>query len=373
MDRRQTLAALAAAGFFGRAGAAEGVSDGEVLLGQSGILSGPLGVPVNALLGGAKAAFEAANAAGGVAGRRIRLLTLDDELQPPKAVANYKRLLTEDKVFAMFGCVGSGTTAAAAEVLKAEDTVMVGGYAVADSARDKLGTAGFFVRATSHREAEALVRHLTTLGITKVSVAHLDNPGGQEVLKLIQGELAQHKLEPVAAAAVKGDGSNVAAAVQALVPGTPQAVLMYLSGRLAADLMSGMAQAGSHPSFYGMSIVSGEQVAKQLGEKVRGLAIAQVMPFPWRDTPELQPYQKALGATPGGVSYYSLEGWISAQVVLDALRRCGKDLTRAKFAAALRQVRLRFSTMEVDFSRGRNTGSSFIELVQVRADGTFVR
>lgn len=373
MDRRQALVALATAGIGGQVIAADGVSDTEVLLGQSGILSGPLGTTINALLAGAKAAFDAANAGGGIAGRKVRLLSLDDELQPPKAVAHYKRLLEEDKVFAMFGCVGSGTTAAAAEVLKAADAVMVGGYAVADSARDKTGPHGFFVRATNQREAEALVRHLTTLGITRVAVAHLDNPGGQEVLKLIRAEMAQHKIEPVAAAAVKGDGSNMAAVVQALAPATPQAVLMYLSGRLPADLMTGLQQAGSHPSYYGMSIVSGETVAKLLGERVRGLAIAQVMPFPWKELPELLPYQKAVGAATGALNYYTLEGWISAQVVIDALKRCGKDLTRPKFAAALRQVKLRFGPMEVDFTRGRNTGSGFVELVQVRADGSFVR
>lgn len=371
MDRRQTLVALATAGITGRALAADGVSDGEVLLGQTGILSGPLGTTINAMLAGAKAAFEAANAGGGIAGRSVRLLSLDDELQPLKAVAHYKRLLEQDKVFAMFGCVGSGTTAAAADVLKAADAVMVGGYAVADSARNRTGDNGFYVRATSQREVEALVRHLTTLGITRVALAHLDNPGGQEVLKLVQAELGRHKLEPVAAAAVKGDGSNMDAAVQALVPATPQAVLMYLSGKLPADLMTGLRQANSFPSFYGMSIVSGETVAKLLGERVRGLAIAQVMPFPWREVPELQPYQKALGAV--ALNYYTLEGWIAAQVVIDALKRCGRDLTRPKFAAALRQVKLRFGPMEVDFTRGRQTGSSFVELVQVRADGSFVR
>lgn len=375
MKRRNALGVLAAGALLPLHAAAEnGVSDTEVLLGSSGILSGPLGATIKTFLGGATAAFDVSNAAGGVNGRRLRLLSLDDELAPPKAVANYKRLLETDKVFAMFGCVGSGTTAAAAEVLQANGAVMVGGYAVADAARERAGDAAFFVRASTRREAEVLVRHLTTIGIQRVAVAYLDNPGGMEALRLVEAELAAQQLKTVASAAVKGDGSNIAAAVQALAPGQPQALLMYLSGRLPADLMTGLRQAGSFPSFYGMSIVSGEVVARLLGDQVRGLAIAQVMPFPWwKGSGDLARYQALLGATPGGINYYSVEGWIAAQVMLEALRRSGRDLTRPKLAAALRSLRLRLAGMDIDFSGGRNTGSRFVELVQVRADGTYVR
>lgn len=138
--------------------------------------------------------------------------------------------------------------------------------------------------------------------------------------------------------------------------------------------MSGLRQAKSFPAFYGMSIVSGEVAAKALGEQVRGLAIAQVMPFPWwKGTSDLAAYQRAMASAPGGVSYYSLEGWIAAQLVIEALRQCGHDLTRARFVAALRASKTRIAGLDLDFTGGRQTGSRFVELVQVRADGSFVR
>ncbi len=375
--RREALAGIAAvvaAPWSGPASAADGVSDREVLLGQSAILSGVLGIPIRALLSGAQAAFDAVNAGGGIAGRQIRLISLDDELAPPKAVANYKKLLQTDRVFAMFACVGSGTTAAASEVLRATDAVAVGGYAVADSAREKAGDSAFFVRATTRREAESLVRQLTTIGIDRIAMAHLANPGGLEAFKLLEGAMAAYQIKPVASAGVEGDGSNLGNAARTLASANPQAVIMYLAGRLPADLMTAMRAAGSQPGFYGMSIVSGEVAAKVLGEKARGLAIAQVTPFPWRAiSPEMQLYQRAVEQAKAGINYYTMEGWIDAQVVIEALRRCGKDLSRERFRTALKTMKTRVAGLDIDFTGAGNTGSRFVELVQVRADGTFIR
>ena len=187
MRRRSMLttpAALLLAQAPARA-AEQGVTDGEILLGHTGILSGPLGAVIQTMLAGANAAFDDVNRRGGVNGRKLRLLSIDDELKPDKAVANYTRLLGENKVFAFFGCVGSGTTAAAAGVLKDSGAPMVGGYAVADSARDKVKGAAYFVRATTGREAQVLIKHLTTLGLTRIGDTYEIKKGlnkGQQVV-----------------------------------------------------------------------------------------------------------------------------------------------------------------------------------------------
>ncbi len=347
---------------------------GDIVLGHTGVLSGPLGAVIKAMLAGADLAFGEADAQGGVGGRRVRVVSLDDELKPDKAVANYEKLLNEHKAFAFFGCVGSGTTAAAAKVLKESGAPLVGGYAVADSARDKTRGAAYYVRATSGREAEALVQHLTTIGISKIAVAYLDNPGGTEALALIETALAAHKLKPQASASVKFDASNAAEAGITLAAAEPQAVLMYLGGALGGEVMKAMWALGSHTSFYGMSIVPGDLIAKAVGEKSRGLAISQVVPYPWNEIdPVVKEYRRLATAANVPVGYYSFEGYVSALVMIDALKRCGKDLSRARLHAALRATRLRIAGMEVDFTTGQHTGSRFVELVQVTLQGRFVR
>jgi ABC-type branched-subunit amino acid transport system substrate-binding protein len=375
MQRRHFTATIGAFGLTGLRGlhAAEGPAANDIVLGQSAVITGPLGGPIRAMISGAQLSFDAVNAQGGVYGRKVRLVTIDDELAPPKAVANYKKLLDEG-VVAMFGCVGSGTTAAAGKLLVDHGCASIGGYAIADSAREKTGGNGFFIRASMGREAEVLVRQLTTIGITRFAVAHMDNPGGQEALALVTKALQTHQLQPVGAGAVKGDSSNATQVGRELAAGQPQAVIMYLSGRQPADLMPAMRTAGSDPMFYGMSIVSGEVVAKVLGNQARGLAIAQVVPYPWAQAdPDLQTYQRALQQTKSEPNYYSFEGWLNAQVMVEALKRAGRDLSRARLLAVMRSLKTRLAGVDLDFTTGSIAASRFVELVQVRFDGKFVR
>ena len=374
MQRRSFLTA---AGLSALVPATRSMAQGsEIVLGHTGILNGPLGGPVKTMLAGAQLVFGEANARGGVGGRKLRLVSLDDELKPDKAVANYEKLLNEHKAFAFFGCVGSGTTAAAAKVLKDSGAAMVGGFAVADSARDKTRGSGYYVRATTGREAEALVQHLTTIGISKIAVAHLDNPGGAEALSLIDTALAKHQLKPLAAAGVKGDASNMAAVALTLAAVQPQAVIMYLGGPLGGELMKATWALNSHPSFYGMSIVPGELIAKVVGEKTRGLAISQIVPYPWNEVDtQVKEYRRLADAAKVPVGYYSFEGYVNALVLLDALKRAigSGEPNRAKLHAALRTTKMRVASMEIDFSGGQHTGSRFVELVQVTHEGRFVR
>jgi ABC-type branched-subunit amino acid transport system substrate-binding protein len=375
MRRRDALGALGLGGLAGRAwSAAEPASGNEIVLGQSAVISGPLGGPIKALNAGWQMAFDAVNAQGGVHGRKIRVITIDDELAPPKAVANYKKLLEEHNVVAMFACVGSGTTAAASKLLQEHSCASVGGYAVADSAREKAGNHAFFVRASTGREAEVLVRQLQTIGITRIAVAHLDNPGGAEALALVTKAMATLQSKPVAAGGLKGDGSNLAQLAKDFAAQQPQAVIMYLAGRGPADLMKALREAGSSPMFYGMSIVAGEVVAKVLGEGARGLAIAQVVPYPWVSVdPDMMVYLRALQQAKAEPSYYTAEGWLNAQVMIEGLRRAGRDLTRTKLLQTMRNLKMRLAGVDLDFTGGVIAASRFVELVQVRFDGKFVR
>lgn len=376
MKRRQFTAALGAAAFApGLLRAADpGVGDAEVVFGHTGILNGPLGGQIKIMLAGAELAFAESRAQGGVHGRRVRIVSLDDELKPERAVANYEKLLGAEGVFGFFGCVGSATTAAAAPLLQKAGAPWVAGYAVADSARDKLKGTGFFVRATSGREAQSLVQHLTTVGVTKIAVAMLDNPGGKEAAALVETALSAQKLQATAAVFLKGDGSNVKDAADALAKSAPQAVIMYLGGALPGELMkAGWAQ-GFSPMYYGMSIVAGEVTAKVAGEKARGLAISQVMPYPWSESdPTTREYRRLAEAAKVPVGYYSFEGYLNALVLLEALRRSGRELTRGRLFGTLRQLKMRSAGMDLDYTLNGLTGSRFVELVQVTHDGRFVR
>jgi len=378
MQRRTLLAAgagLASIGLPARAASdTDGVSATEVVFGSTGVLGGPLGGVIKEMLSGAELAFAENRAKGGVMGRSIRLVSLDDELKPEKAVANYEKLLNEHHVFGFFACVGSATTAAAAPVLARSGAPLVGGYAVADSARETVKGSAYIVRATTGREAEVLVQHLTTIGISRIAVAHLDNPGGQEALRLIEKALAAYQLKPLAAAGVKGDASNAADVAKTLSAGQPQALVMYLGGALAGEVMKATGALGVNPTFYGMSIVPGDVTAKVAGQRARGLAISQVVPYPWGEVePVVRDYRRLAAAANVPVGYYSFEGYLNALVLIEGLRSAGRELTRPRLHAAMRGLKLRIAGMDVDFTGGKTTGGRFVELVQITETGRFVR
>lgn len=377
MKRRQVLGSAAAACCLsaGHLHAQPGVNDREIVLGQTGILSGPLGATVQEFNAGAQLAFSQANANGGVNDRQVRVVSFDDELKPEMAVANYRRLLAEQPVSAFFGCVGSSTTAAAAEVLRSSGVPSVGGYGVADSAREKIKGQAFFVRASSGREAQKVMQQLKIIGQTRVAAAGLDNAGGKEVVQLIQHAAATEGMTFVGSALVKPDGSNAAEQGRTLTAARPQAVLMHLSGALPGNFVAGMRKNGSAAVFYGMSIVQGQVLARALGTGVRGIAIAQVMPYPWdKSNPEVVAFSSLAAQAGTEVNYTTFEGYLNARVMLEALVRTGRNLTRGRLLTTLRSLRMHAAGISIDFSNPQAlAGSQFVELVLLRENGHFFR
>lgn len=379
MRRRTMVAAatLAWPGLVTRAAAEDArPGDRELVLGNSAILSGPLGRAVQAFLAGARLHFDAVSAQGGVHGRRIRLVSLDDELKPPAAVANCRALLAEHRAFAFFGNVGSGTIAASTPVFRESQAPLIGNFAVSDSVREGAAGAAYFVRATYGREAERLVAHLATIGIRRIAVATLANPGGEEVLDLVRRAVRENGLgdDVVASAGMRSDGGNVVEMGRTLAAAEPQAVIVFVSGPPVAKLMQTVWEAGSQPSFYGMSVVDGLLAAKLLGDDLKGLATSQVVTWPWSVTdPEAIAYRELCQAAGQAPGYTGFEGYINARVAVEGLRRAGRDLTRAGLHAAMRQMTLRLGGLDIDYTGGRHTGSRFVDLVLVTRGGRFVR
>ena len=377
MDRRGFLAVAGAACMAGRVqaqGADAGVSRTEILLGQSAVLTGQLGDAALAAQAGARLVFDDANAGGGVAGRALRLVSLDDELNPDKALANYRSLVLEQKVLACVCGTGAAPTMAGTGVLRENGVPLIGASAVTDSVRDKTRGVAYYVRASSMRELEALVQHLVTLGMSRIAFIHLATPGGEEIKGQMQQVLSAQQLQLHASAGVGPDGAGAQDTAKLLATSQPQAVVLFMSGAAAAAVMKATWQLGAAPTFYGMSIVSGETTARLLGAQSRGLAVAQVTPYPWDGAdPDALQFRRLAQAAKVPVNYHSYEGYLAGRVTVEALQRAGRDLSRERLHAVLRSMRMRVAGMDIDFTGNRHTGSRFVELVQVKQDGRYVR
>ncbi len=345
----------------------------DIVVGQTADLKGALHDQVLAFNEGALLAFADINSRGGIFGRRLRLVTLGDDGIPERALSNAQSLINDHRAQVFFGCTGSSTVQAMEPLLRETGLAAFAGFAVTDSVRQKCRGVAYFMRATYSREIEQLIQHLTTIGVSRIGLVTVAGPVGDEIHKLMADALATRKLEIAVSTPVHPDGSNMADAGRKLLALQPQAVVMFLNGQLAADLMEDAPRIGLQSSFYGLSMVSGDVVMHRLGERARGLVIVQAAPYPWSMfDPTILEYRNLANMMKLTIGYYGLEGYVSAKVLADAIKRSGSELNRTRIHTAFRTLQLRYAGMDIDFIAGGHTGSRFVELVQIARHGRYV-
>lgn len=374
MLRRRLVLAGAASALAHATGSLPALAGTDLVLGQSAPLSGPLAPPVLAFNAGAQLAFDAVNARGGVAGRRLHWITADDRGDPALARAICDKLIAEQRATALFGCAGSLSMGAIEPLLRQHGVPALGGLWIADSVREQCKGAAYFVRASLGQESAALALHLATVGLQRVGVVHLATPFGEEGLKRITDAFQEQGLALAGTAAVTPDGATAQEAARKLLALAPQAIVLFVNGSQAATVMATAAGLRRHPAFYGLSIVSDEDAIRRIGAQARGLAISQVVPYPWSESDrQIVDYRALAEAARVPVGYASFEGWLNAQVLIEALRRCNGDPSRARLHATLRVLQWHVAGMAVNFSRQEPGGSRFVELVQLTAAGRYLR
>jgi len=381
INRRQFLlrpgaaASLAALGIM-PARAQYTVGD-TVLLGQSIALSGPFRELGNEYRRGALLCFDDVNASGGVAGRMIRLLSLDDGYKTDVALANTKRLVESEQVFAIFGQFGTGITLGSLPLTTQQGIPLFAPYTGADALRDNSNRHLFHVRASYGQEMQQIVDHLVTTGVKDIAIAYQADTFGRAGLEGALNALKRHNLQP----AVLGEMTispavEVDKAVQAISRQRAAAVIMSTSGKGAVAFIRRYRERGVHAQFYGMSVVSSRELAADLGPAARGIVISQVVPAPWRtqaliarDYQRLRVQQADLAT-----GYGSLEGFIAARVFVEGLRRVGRNLTRDKLVTALENFGdLDLGGFRVGYGPQKRSGSNFVEMSMLTTNGEFVR
>ena len=354
---------------------AQGVNESQVVLGQSVALSGPAEQLGKDIQLGASLYFDAVNARGGVNGRKIVLKTLDDGYEPARAEANTKKLIDDEKVFALFGYVGTPTSAAAMKVFTPAKVPFVGPFTGAELLRDPVNPYIFNVRASYYDETEAIVQHLTAVNIDKIAVFYQNDAYGQAGLAGVERALKKRKLDVVAKATVERNTVDVAKAVAAIKASSPQAVVMISAYKSCAAFIREMRKAGATTSYWNVSFVGSKALAAELGADGRGVQISQVVPFPWDNSvPVVKEYRRALDEAKAEPGFGTLEGYIAAKVMVEGLRRAGRNLTRDSFMKAMETIQdYDVGGFRVTFGPGQRSGSKFVDLTIISKDQKFVR
>jgi len=379
MQFLKQLVAVAAIAVSSLTLAEPGITENSITLGMTSPFSGPNGAYGNEMRQVIQAYFDQVNKSGGVNGRKINLVALDDGYETDRAVANTRILISEKNAFALLASYGSSpTTEAMNKVFGPSRVPLVGTISGAGSLREPIsqnpGSRYMFnVRASYADETEAIVSQLVSLGLKNVAVFYQNDGFGKSGLDGVTSALKKHNLAPTVAATVERNSIDVAAAVEAIAKAKPQAVVMVTLYKPTAAFVKAMKKANQNPMFMTLSPVGTEQLIAELGPDARGIGISQVMPYPWSDVvPMVRDYQKLLGGK-GGYSYYGIEAYAMARVMVDALKRMGKDPSREKLMAALDNTSLDMGGLKVAFSATNRQGSHFVELTVVGPGGKILK
>lgn len=343
----------------------------KVVLGQSAPTTGPaaqLGIQFHA---GAKLYFDAVNAKGGVLGRTIELRLTDDGYEPVRTAANTKKFI-EDGVFALFGYIGTPTSLAALPLATEAKVPFFAPFTGAQALREPYNRYAVHVRASYFDETAAIVRQADSVGIKKIGVFYQNDAYGKTGLEGVTRALATLNRKPVSTGTVERNTVDVAKAVTDIMAMQPEAIVQISAYKSCAAFIREVRKAGFGGTFYNVSFVGTQALGTELGKDARGVAISQVMPFPFSPMTQLSgEYQAALATNKElTANYSSMEGFVAAKVFVEALRRAGRNATSEDFLNALETMQNHnLGGFVVDFSARKHEGSRFVELTMLDSTG----
>lgn len=346
----------------------------QILIGQTAGFSGPVAAGVKETTDGARLYLDSVNAKGGVNGQKIELVSLDDKFDPKLAADNARKLIEEHNVVALFLTRGTPHAEAIIPLLDKYGVPLIGPSTGAMTLHQPIKKRVFNVRATYQREAEKAITHLATIGVNKIAVVYVDDSFGADGLAGAQKGLAAARLTPVVLEKfdrAKPDFSSIAPAI---AKSGAQTVMMIASGSAVVDGIKALRAAGSKAQIVTLSNNASGGFIKSLGDSARGVIVTQVFPHSIGYALVKEATDMARAKNIKDVSPAMLEGFASAKVLVEALRRTGGKPSRDRIQSALEGLRkFDIGGLEVSYSTDDHTGLDFADLSIISSDGKFRR
>ena len=367
-------AAATLPGFSLASRAQPGADRPAVLIGQSAPLTGSASEIGLAYAAGAKLYVDAFNQRHD-SPVRVDLRQQDDGYVADRAVANARRLL-QDGAAALFGFVGTASTTAVATVAQQQGAVFFGPFAAPDSLRGPASPQVYLVRPGMADEAFKMVQHCATIGLTRIAVVGEDDAMGRAGLDAVKRAVEELKLPPlVATALVPVQPQNVNVAVATVQAAQPQAIIQAALFQNTALFIQKMRQTGYAGSFLNFSAVGIGPLFFALDKQIRGVVVSQVVPSPSnRAIPVVREYLAAVENSDQGAGYESLEGFIAAKTLCEAVRRTGRGANSATLARTLAGMEhYDVGGFRLNLRAGVRQATTAIELVSISADGRIIR
>ena len=373
LSRRHALQSLAAA-----ASAVAGVpalaQDNEIRIGQSIHLTGPMAATTSQSLKGQALALDEVNRAGGINGRPVRLVQLDDQYDAQRCVANVRTLIDTHKVAALFGLANSQAIGASLPLLAERRMPLIGIYSGSPALRVQQHPCLFTTAASFRDEVVQMVRNLVAVQQAELGVVYLDNPFGQLMLPVAEQVIQEHGATLVGKQALEASGANAAEVAKALAANRPKAVLMMAFGPSTVAFVKAARKLIGVP-VYALSITNVAALLQAMGDDARGLAITQTTPYPWRETSAItRDFNTAARREQLPVTYEAMLGYVNTRVLIEGLKRSGKAPTPDSVIRGFESMaKVDLGGYEVTYGPKKHHGSAFVEITIVGPDGKFLR
>ena len=358
----------------GSALAETGVFPDRIVIGQTITMQNGANAHGMAVVDGVRSAFEEVNRKGGVYGRRIEVKLLDDENRSDQAAENARKLIEEERVFLVFGSIEGGPSSAVMGVTTEAGVPFFGPMGGTPTLREPHQPLVFPVRADHTAEFRTILEYARSIGLTRAAFLRADSGGGELHLANVQRIVAELGMELVADLPFQSglDEEGVAAIAAKIGESRAQVVFNHGVGIFERVIRAARAQ---EIDAYFFGINSGSfPIAQSLGDMARGMVFAQVVPSPWqRKNAITRSYQETFSAYKPDepFSYSSMEGYLTARALVEALRLAGPELTRESFLSALRNADLKVEDMTISYRPGRHVGMDWLDISVVTANGEF--
>ncbi len=339
-----------------------------------GPFTGPLASANNESLAGAKLVFDRVNQAGGVNGRKVELVEIDDK-QDAKLTDQFAAdLITKKEVLAFFMPRTSPSIQALLKLSEVNGVPLVAPQVGPEFLYDGQQKTAFTVRASYSSELIRAIDLQLRLGRTKFAFLTSDDAYGNPLLAAATKRLAEIKLTPLFEK-VDNRNANTDAALAKFLAAKPDVVFLICNAACASGFVNRYAERGGLTQFVTLSNNSSNSFIKGLGANARGVIVMQVVPLPTSKTVGVsKEYAAAALAAKQEPSHAGLQGYISARLLVEGIRRTGKNVAAASLMSAIEGLRA-FELGDFTLSYGVNDrlGSSFVEDTIISKDGKFLR
>lgn len=287
---------------------------------------------------GVDAYFKAVNANGGVNGRKIELVTMDDQMATDRTIDCLLKLADEQKVFAVVGSVGTSNCVASLPVVKEYKLPYINPRTGATELRTPVVREVFHVRASYQQEVDRIVDQLVKQGAKRFAVFYQNDGLGTDILSSTEKAVKRHGLSVVSKGSFERNTVAVTAGLASIMEGKPDAIIVGAVYKPGAEFIKLARKEGVTARLASGSFAGGMNLVKAVGpEAAEGVIMSQVVPeLDDLSLPITRECKEAIEKNPEEVGFnsVSMEGCMAAKSIVMALEKAGNPPTQAAFIQA---------------------------------------